>query len=128
MAKIDWEDLESNYLGEFIPWGRKPRQLGPIELYSNFQEITSRFQDLSSKFHQMEIELNEIKMGLKTPFRCVSDNIAMKEVTEFIKERKEEGFKKISIVELVKELKLPAEQIEEIMKTFEKEKRVKRYG
>ena len=74
-----------------------------------------------------EIETLKKKLFEKeetTEFRKISDSEARKKITDFILKRKEEGIRKIGILDIVVNLSLPAEQIEKIMGKFEKEKKV----
>lgn len=59
-------------------------------------------------------------------FRKISDSEARKEIVSFILEMKKNGFRKISILDIVVGLNLSPIQVEKIMKRFEKEKSVKR--
>ena len=56
--------------------------------------------------------------------REVKDELAQKEIESFILKNKRMGILKMSILDMVVGLKLPSEQIEKIMKKFEKKKTV----
>ena len=76
-----------------------------IEIPLNFEVpkdkiIYKMFCDLRDKVNSLEIELK-------------------KEILEYLKQLKQEGFKKINIIDLVGGLNLPAEQIEKVMDTLE---------
>ena len=57
-------------------------------------------------------------------FRDIKDNLAQKEIESFILGVKKAGILKISIIDIVNNLKLPPEQIERIMARFEKTGRI----
>lgn len=57
--------------------------------------------------------------------RTINNKDAKREIEKFIKERHQEGIFKISIFDLVSNLRIPGEQAERIMRAFENKGRVK---
>lgn len=58
-------------------------------------------------------------------FRKISKNKAKEKISDFIIDEKENGTKKLSTLDIVMELKIPANQVEEVMKDFERKNMVK---
>lgn len=96
-----------------------------IEIPLNFEVQKDRimykmFCELRDKVNSLETELKKERLFSNAHIeRKVSDTKAKEEIVEYIKQLKQEGFKKVSIVDLVDGLNLPAEQIEKIMDTLE---------
>jgi len=58
-------------------------------------------------------------------FRTLSKKEAEKEISSFILKNKKSGLKKISTLDVVLNLKLPAQQVEKVFEGFIKEKKIK---
>lgn len=58
-------------------------------------------------------------------FKNISDNKAQKEISDFIISKREEGIIKLSTLDFVLNLKLPAEQIEKILGIFKSQHKIK---
>lgn len=61
---------------------------------------------------------------LADEYRIISNPLAEKEISQFILDLKKQNISKVSILDVVLALKLPPEQVDEIMIKFEKEGRV----
>ena len=96
-----------------------------IEVPLNFEVPKDRimykmFCELRDKVNSLEIELKKERLFSNAHIeRKIPDRKAKEEILEYMKQLKQEGFKKISIIDLVDGLNLPAEQIEKIMDTLE---------
>ena len=58
-------------------------------------------------------------------FRDISDKEATQEISSFIVKKKEEGITKLSVLDFVLNLKIPAEQVEKILSKYEKDGKIK---
>lgn len=75
---------------------------------------------------RVDERINEIlKSRRDFKFRKISDAKARKEISSFILEKKSESITKLSILDFVLSLRLPAEQVSKILDGFEKEKKIK---
>lgn len=96
-----------------------------IEVPLNFEVPKDRimykmFCELRDKVNSLEIELKKERLFSNAHIeRKIPDTKAKEEILEYIKQLKQEGFKKVSIIDLVDGLNLPAEQIEKVMDTLE---------
>lgn len=76
-------------------------------------------KDLKKRVENLEKELENTKLIDNLHIeKQLPDNSAKKEIISYLKHMKSEGNTKISIIDLVSELKLPVEQIERIMDTI----------
>ena len=85
-------------------------------------------KDLEKRIdRKVEEKIQEILQSKeRIDFKKISDIKAKKEITDFILHMKKMGVGKINILDIVSSLCLPPNQIEKIMGTFEKEKKVKK--
>lgn len=58
-------------------------------------------------------------------FREIPDSKAEKEITRLILSKRSEGIKRVSALDFVADLRIPAPQVEKVMTWFEKDGRVK---
>lgn len=58
-------------------------------------------------------------------FRNITKSKAEEEISGFIKQKQEAGIFRISVLDIVLNLKLPPEQIEAVMEDYKKQKKVK---
>ena len=58
-------------------------------------------------------------------FRTLTKKKAKEEISSFILKKKKSGIKKISALDVVLDLKLPAQQVEKVFEIFIKEKKIK---
>ena len=93
--------------------------------FSTFQQPAWNDQEeiIERKVKERLDELLAARETLK--FKEVSKVEAKKEITSFILEQHKEGIFKISILDIVLNLKLPASQVEEIMDSFVKKGKAK---
>jgi len=104
------------------------------------KEIIPKWRETLGKLDQHELEMIKIRIQLyqlnqlhtdheerittlenkEELFRTISDNEAEKEIILFLKLYKRKGVSKINILDIVTELRLPAEQIERIMEDLER--------
>jgi len=96
-----------------------------IEVPLNFEVPKDRimynlFCELRDKVNSLETELKKERLFSSSHIeRKMSDTKAKEEILDYIKQLKQEGFKKVSIIDLVDGLNLPTEQIEKIMDALE---------
>lgn len=57
-------------------------------------------------------------------YRNIPDDLAKKEITEFILDKRKEGIIQISVFDVISSLQLPPEQVDRIMEEFEKEGKI----
>jgi hypothetical protein len=75
---------------------------------------------------KVDERINEIINDDSTlEFKNISDEKAKKEISSFILQKKQNGITKLSTLDFVLNLKLPAEQIEEVLDDFKKSKMVR---
>jgi len=74
---------------------------------------------------RVDKRINEIINDDTLSFRNISDSKARQEMSSFIVEKKDRGVTKLSTLDFVLSLKLPAEQIEKVLDNYKKEKRIK---
>ncbi|MFC2143152.1 hypothetical protein ACFLQN_02015 [Candidatus Aenigmatarchaeota archaeon] len=79
--------------------------------------VASFFDQLQSRIEKLEKELKEMK---KEDIRSIVDDLAEKEIISFIKNEKKKGKEKISILDIMESLCLPADQINRIMEKIKK--------
>lgn len=102
-----------------------PKQIFSGERFGNYiminEEGLKRIVDeqVEEKFKKL-LEEKEL-----VSFRSIKDGLAREEIESFIFKIKKMGVLKISIIDIVNNLKLPPEQIERIMEKFEKTGRAK---
>lgn len=96
-----------------------------IEVPLNFEVPKDRimykmFCELREKVNSLETELKKERLFSNAHIeRKISDAKAKDEILDYIKQLKQEGFRKVSIIDLVDGLNLPTEQIEKVMDTLE---------
>lgn len=106
---------------EQLTWKEQSREL-TFEQIKNL--IDERIEEIVEKKVREKID-NLLKERKTFSFRKVSKDVAKKEITSFILKKQKVGIFQVSILDLVLALKLPALQIEKIMKDFLKKGKVK---
>ncbi len=74
---------------------------------------------------RVDERINEIISNDTLEFRDISNKEAKQEISAFILQKKENGITKLSTLDFVLNLKLPAEQIDDILERYEKKKKIK---
>ncbi len=74
---------------------------------------------------KVDERINEIISNDTLSFRDISNRDAQKEISSFILEKREVGITKLSTLDFVLNLKLPAQQVENILDVFKKNKKLK---
>lgn len=69
-------------------------------------------------------ELRKLNEEELIKFRRIDDCAAEREIESYIKRKKEKNIFKLSVFDIVRDLNIPPEQAERIMKKFEKEERI----
>lgn len=115
-SKLDWSEMglpkPLNMTGN--TWMEEPYM---FVSESKINEI------IDEKVNQKINEILEQKTSIN--FRKVSKSEAKEDIINFIRQRHEKGIFQVSILDIVLNLKLPAEQVEKIMDEFEKLKKIK---
>ena len=84
-----------------------------------------KVETMLEEISQLRKEVEELKKDrLHTPW-AIPDNEAKMRIRTLIKQMKEEGIKKIDMLDIITRLNLPVEQVEKIMTKLEEENLVK---
>ena len=74
---------------------------------------------------RVDQRINEIIHDDSLEFKTISNSKAKKEISSFILENKEKSITKLSTLDFVLNLRLPADQVEDVLGNFKKEKKLK---
>jgi len=86
--------------------------------------INEKLEEIIERKVQEKINVL-LKERVTLSFREVSKSVAKKEITLFILKKQKSGIFKVTVLDLVIALKLPASQIEKIMEDFLKKGKIK---
>ena len=122
--------LSKNDVG--LGWLRSDTDLfeAPSKSYSSWTKEPYLFVQ-ESKLNELIDErvsqkVNELlEQRASIIFRNITKSKAKEEISGFIKQKQEAGIFRISVLDVVLNLKLPTEQIEAIMEDYKKQKKVK---
>ena len=85
------------------------------------QTQTFKMESMLEEISQLRKEVEELKKDRLHISWSIPDDEAKMRIQTLIKQMKEEGIKKIDMLDIITKLNLPVEQVEKVMTKLEKE-------